>query len=114
MHELSIATAILERVKAEAARHPGAHINKVGVRIGELAGVDPEALAFGFEALVKESVFEPLTLEIEFCARKQRCPACSREFEAANFETVCPQCGNTNTTIVGGDELDIAFMETED
>ena len=38
---------------------------KVGVRIGELAGIDPESLAFCFEALVKGTEMEPLELVIE-------------------------------------------------
>ena len=53
MHELGIASSILESVQKEGERHPGAHISKVGVKIGELAGVDRDALQFGFEVLVK-------------------------------------------------------------
>ncbi len=113
MHELSIATAILDRVQAEAHRHQ-AHICKVGVRVGEISGVDPEALAFGFEVLVKDTDFEPLALIIETCPRVQRCCGCAHEFVAADSDTVCPKCGNAITVCVGGDELDIAFMETED
>ena len=48
MHELSIANAILDAVRKERERLNGARVIKVGVRIGELAGVDPEALSFGF------------------------------------------------------------------
>lgn len=45
----------------------------VGLRIGEPAGVDPESLRFGFEALVKDSDLQPLELEVECVARSQRC-----------------------------------------
>lgn len=115
MHELSIATAILQRVQAEAVRRPGTHVQKVGVRVGKLSGVDPDALSFGFEALVKDSPLEPLALEIEYCPRRQRCPACDGEFEAATlFDTECPKCGSPDTVTAGGDELDIAYMEVED
>jgi Zn finger protein HypA/HybF involved in hydrogenase expression len=38
---------------------------KVGVRIGEMAGIDPDSLAFCFEALVQGTELEPLELEIE-------------------------------------------------
>ena len=65
MHELGIAASILESVEKEAARHPGAHISKVGVKIGELSGVDRDALQFGFEVLVKDTDCEPLALELE-------------------------------------------------
>ena len=114
MHELSIATAILERVEQEASKRPGTHFVKVGVRVGELSGVDADALSFGFEALVKDSGWDPLALEIEFCARKQRCPGCGNTFAAKDSETACPLCGKINTECVSGNELDIAYLEVEE
>ncbi len=114
MHELSIATAILERVEQEAANRPGARITRVGVRVGELSGVDPDALSFGFEALVKGSSLEPLALEINFCPRRQQCRACGREFTAPDSETRCPACGHENTVCVGGEELDLAYLELDE
>ena len=65
MHEVGIAEGILKAVRAEAApRHP-ARATKVGVRIGPMAGIDPESLSFCFEALVKGTDLEPLELSIE-------------------------------------------------
>jgi len=55
MHELGIATSILESVQSAARRNPGVRITKVGVKIGELAGADIDALQFGFECLVKDT-----------------------------------------------------------
>ena len=51
MHEMSIATSVLEAVEAEAEKHAGAKVTKIGLRIGEWSGVDPDALRFCFEAL---------------------------------------------------------------
>lgn len=114
MHELGIATAILERVQTEAQRHPGARFTRVGVRVGELSGVDPDALAFGFEALVKETDWESLTLDIDFRRRMQRCACCGHEFTVQDFVTQCARCGALDTACIGGDELDIAFIEMEE
>ncbi len=114
MHELGIATAILETVEKEAQKHPGARLTRVGVRVGELSGVDPDALAFGFEALVKDTDWESLALEIDFRRRVQRCAACAHEFAVEDFATQCPRCGALNTACIAGDELDIAFIEVEE
>jgi hydrogenase nickel incorporation protein HypA/HybF len=114
LHELGIATAILDRVEQETAKHPGAKATKVGVRIGELAGVDADALSFGFECLVKDSTLEPLTLEIELVPRIQRCPECAHEFRVEGFDTACPACNHLLTENISGQELDIAFIEVED
>ena len=113
MHELGIAASILESVEKEATRHPGEHISKVGVKIGELSGVDGDALQFGFEVLVKDSNLEPLALELEFIPRKQRCPKCEYEFRMTDFDPRCPLCGEFATECVSGEELDIAYMEVE-
>jgi hydrogenase nickel incorporation protein HypA/HybF len=113
MHELGIAASILDSVQAEAQRHPGSHISKVGVKVGELAGVDPDALQFGFECLVKETTFEPLALEIESIPRIQRC-ACAHEFRMTDYDPRCPRCGDFMTQCVSGDQLEIAFMEVDE
>lgn len=52
MHEMGIATSVLDAARREAERHPGSRVLKVGVRIGEWSGVDPESLRFCFEAIV--------------------------------------------------------------
>ncbi len=114
VHELSIASAILDRVAIEAQRRPGARFTKVGVRVGEISGVDPDALSFGFECLVKDTEFDRLPLHIEFCPRMQRCLSCTNEFTASDSMTACPRCGHEMTECIGGEELDLAFIEIEE
>ena len=114
MHELGIAASILECVQKEADRRPGARITKVGVKIGELAGVDRDALQFGFEVLVKDTEWEPLALELEYVPRVQRCPKCEREFRMTEFDPRCPFCGEISTECISGEELDIAYMEVDE
>jgi len=114
MHELSIANSILEAVRTERERLNGARVTKVGVRIGELAGVDPEALGFGFEILVKDSGLEPLRLEIESVPRRHECSQCRHVFTVVDYRVDCPACGSTETRCIGGDELDLAYLEVEE
>ncbi len=114
MHELSIAMSVLESLKCEAARRPGSKFVKVGLRIGELAGVDRDALSFGFDALIKETEWESLQLDIESVPRRQRCPRCHLEFPVKDYEFTCPNCGEVETVSAGGDELDIAYVELEE
>lgn len=113
MHELSIANAILDAVRSEAAKRPGAHVTKVGVRIGALSGVVPDALSFGFECLARDTDLEPLALSIETVPRRQRCTQCDLTFDAPEGELACPRCGRPETQLAGGEELDIAYLEIE-
>ena len=72
MHEMGIATSVLDAAQNEAKRHPGSKLLKVGLRIGEWSGVDPDSLRFCFEALVLGSENAP-ALDIEFRPRQNRC-----------------------------------------
>ena len=65
MHEMGIASSILDAVRKEVLRYPGYRAAKVDVRIGEFAGVDGESLRFCFDAIVKDSPLAPLELAVE-------------------------------------------------
>jgi len=114
MHEMGIANSILEGVAKELDRRPGTHAVKVGVRIGELAGVDPDALSFAFEALTIDTDLAGLVLDVEYCAPRSRCRGCGHEFEVRNFEVLCPGCGGINAECISGDQLEFAYLELED
>jgi len=114
MHELGIAASVLQEAQQEAQRHPGTRLRKIKVRVGELSGVNPEALSFSFEVLVRDAGLEPLELEIETCPRQQRCPACQQTFRVAEYDLRCPGCGTAETEFASGDELELASLEMED
>jgi hydrogenase nickel incorporation protein HypA/HybF len=113
MHELSIANSVLDAVRAEVQRRPGARLLKVGLRVGELAGVDPEALSFSFQVLTHGTEFERATLDIEARPRRHRCGDCGIEFMVRDYNTACPDCGAQRTECIGGDELELAYLEIE-
>ena len=114
MHELGIATSILETIQAEARKHGDVRPRCIGLRIGELVAIDPAALRFAFEVLTRETDLEGLALEIEMCPRRHRCCTCAEVFEVKDFAFACPRCGASRTECIGGDELDLAYMEVED
>jgi hydrogenase nickel incorporation protein HypA/HybF len=114
LHEIGIASSILETVDAEARKRPEDKIVAVGLRIGELSSISPDALLFAFQALTRETPWENLKVEIEWCARRQKCEMCGAEFAVVEFELACPKCGETRSTCIGGTELDIAYLELEE
>jgi hydrogenase nickel incorporation protein HypA/HybF len=114
MHELGVAQEILDRVAREMRKHPGARARAVGVRIGEVSGIDRDALAFGFEALTRDTEWQRLQLDIDYCPRRHRCRACGSEFNTREFDTRCLLCGSPETVLVSGDELDIGYIEVDD
>jgi len=114
MHEMGIANSILDAVRAETRRFPGDHISKVGVKIGELAGVDPDSMSFCFEVLVRGTDLEPLILEIEYCPRSYRCRYCGGACSAPVDDLTCTFCGAPGLQFAAGDELNLSYLEVED
>lgn len=114
MHEFGIATSLLDAARAETSLRPGAKLAKIAVRVGDVAGVDAEALRFCFEALVKDTEWDSVILEIERRAQWRGCPQCGMKFEVIRQESRCPACRETMTTLLSGDELELAYLEMED
>ena len=114
MHELGIAQSVLDAVRAEGAHHPGAKPVKITVRIGELAAVDPEALRFSFEVLTRDTDLDGMQLEVEVCPRRHRCLDCETEFDVRNFDFRCPGCGSVRNECIGGDQLELGYLELEE
>ncbi len=65
---------------------------KIGLRIGEWAGVDPGSLQFCFDALVAGTNPVP-SLDIDFLPRQNRCRTCGTVFAVKDYQIDCPECG---------------------
>ncbi len=113
MHEMGIANSVLDAVRTEMRRYPESYPCKVGVRVGEMAAIDPEALRFCFEAMILETDLASIELAIEVCPRRHRCLACGREFVVHDYDCSCPKCSSLGTTCISGDELELAYLEVE-
>jgi hydrogenase nickel incorporation protein HypA/HybF len=114
MHEMGIACSILEAVANEERRHAGVRATRVGVRIGELAAIDPEALRFCFEVLIRGTEQDGLQLEIDRVQRKHRCRDCKEEFVIRDYDFRCPRCGTVSVDFASGDELELTFVEVSE
>lgn len=114
MHEIGIANSIIEASQAEAARCAGSKLIKVGIRIGALSGVDRDALSFAFTALTQGTDLDEVGFEIEYCSRRDRCLRCGHEFESEIYSSPCPVCEAKDTALIGGNELDLAYVEVEE
>ncbi|MBN2573313.1 MAG: hydrogenase maturation nickel metallochaperone HypA [Deltaproteobacteria bacterium] len=114
MHELAIAQEILERAQAASEKSGGGRVVRIGLRIGEISGVEPDALAFGIEALSQDTPMAGVALEVERPGRRQRCAMCSNEFVPEGLAVACPACGNPQSECIAGKELDVTFIEIED
>jgi hydrogenase nickel incorporation protein HypA/HybF len=114
MHEMGMAYSVLHTLREEAARRRASRVRKIGLRIGELAAVDPEGLRFCFEALTRGTDLESVGLDIEIRARRHHCRDCGAEFNVMDCDFACPQCRCLDSECISGDELEIAYLEVEE
>jgi hydrogenase nickel incorporation protein HypA/HybF len=111
---MSIAAAVLDAVRSEAAARPGAKPLRAGLRIGELSGVEPDSLRFCLEALIFETDLESLTFEFEILHWTRRCRACGSVFRVENWNPACSACKSPDTEAAGGDEMELSYLELEE
>ncbi|MGW2424023.1 hydrogenase maturation nickel metallochaperone HypA [Streptomyces sp. NPDC001709] len=108
MHELSIATAIVEQAE-EIARADGAGgVSSVTVRVGELAGVVPDALDFAFEVAREGTALAGARLVVAHVAAQAYCTPCAEEFAVGMPPFFwCPRCDRPSQELRSGRELEI-------
>lgn len=116
MHELSLAQSICEIAVETFRSHPGARkILRIKTRVGEMSGVEIEALRFGFE-VIRESWEETRAaeLEIEPVPARVRCNECGNEYEFTAEGNGCDRCGALGRDWISGRELDIFGIELQE
>lgn len=114
MHELAIAQAIAEGVSEHAAACQATRVTGVRLRIGEAAGIMPEALRSSFELVASDDpVLAGAQLSIDIVPHRARCRRCGGEFAVVNFIAQCPACAVWDTDVLSGTELELREMEFE-
>ena len=105
MHELSIATQILETVLAAAAEHGAVRVEEVELEVGAMRLVVPEALDGAFEIAAEGTVAEGARLKQTEIPPRATCRHCGRAFEPKLDDFLCPACGQAEVEIVGGNDI---------
>jgi hydrogenase nickel incorporation protein HypA/HybF len=113
MHEMSLAEGIVQLVEETAASQGFSQVRAVFVEIGRLSSVEPEALAFCFEAVTRGSLVEGARLEIVDLPGVGLCLACGKEVAVAALYEPCPLCGDYQVRITGGTEMRVKELEVD-
>lgn len=111
MHELSIMQSALEMVLEKAEQAGAQKVYSIRMKVGNLSGVVPDALRFAFEALAPGTAADEARLEIEEVPGRYWCRQCSREFQAQDLFSECPNCHTPSAELRAGRELEVTSME---
>lgn len=111
MHEYSIVQALISQVEVEARKHHATAVDRIGLKIGEISGVEVELLRTAFETFRERSICERAKLDIEVVPPRWGCPTC-RELLEAGARLQCPDCKQP-ARLLSGDEILLQRIEME-
>ncbi|MBF0320528.1 MAG: hydrogenase maturation nickel metallochaperone HypA [Nitrospirae bacterium] len=116
MHELSIAQSVIDLAVKNCTASGHTAIEKITLSIGSASGVMPEALAFAFEVIKKDTIAGNAALCINNVPISGVCCECKKEFASYDryfYIFNCPHCNSAALSLTGGFELDMVDIEVE-
>ena len=114
MHELSIATSIVEIAGEHALQEGGGRVTSVTLRIGRLSCVHEDALRSSFELVTEGTPLAGASLLMIEVPVRIWCPTCQTEVELPGIQRfACPACGHLSGDVRAGRELDIESIQIE-
>jgi hydrogenase nickel incorporation protein HypA/HybF len=113
MHEMSLCEGVLRILEESALSQGFSRVKTVCLEIGALSGVEKQAMRFGFDVVMKQTLAEGATLEIIDIPGEAWCMPCAKKVQvSARFEA-CPECGSYQLQVTGGDEMRVKELEVE-
>jgi len=107
LHEVSLLENVREILQDHAREQHFTQVKKITLEIGCLSGVEPEALRFGFSAVMKGSLAEEAELILTQLEGQGRCAACQSLVKMQYHYDSCTLCEHPFVTVLQGNEMRI-------
>jgi hydrogenase nickel incorporation protein HypA/HybF len=111
MHEYSIVGALVARATTEAKARGATAVTALEVRIGELAGVEPELLATAWTTFRERTICADAPLRIVTVPARWVCSHCGTEIRRGG-PLRCFTCARP-ARLAAGDEIHLDRIELE-
>lgn len=111
MHELALIEELCTLAADAASRQGATRIHRLELRVGELGGVDPEALRQAFAVVAQTPPWQTAELQLEVVPTRCFCPHCDQPFSPVDVIHVCPSCGQLSRHLLQGRELELVALE---
>jgi hydrogenase nickel incorporation protein HypA/HybF len=110
---MSLAEGVLQLIEDAARKDRFSKVTTVWLEIGQLSGVEPEAMAFCFDAVARDSVAAGARLEIIALPGAGWCMACAKTVAMTEVFGECPECGSYQMQVTGGTEMRVKELEVD-
>jgi hydrogenase nickel incorporation protein HypA/HybF len=113
MHEMSLAEGVLQLIEDASRQQRFSRCTTVWLEIGQLAGVEVEAMKFCFDAVTRNTLAENAHLEVVTTPGTGWCMSCAATVPMAESIGACPTCGGYQVQVTGGTEMRVKELEVE-
>jgi hydrogenase nickel incorporation protein HypA/HybF len=113
VHELSIAIEVICLTQEAMKKHRLTRVEEIGIRLGALSGINPDALSFGFDAAKTDTPLADSKLVIEQVPISGTCGLCKTSLQVDEFIFACPHCGSGDIAVLQGEELEMQYLVGE-
>ena len=113
MHEVSLMESVMALVEDERCGQGFTRVRVIRLHLGALGHAEPAALRFCFDAVVRGTVAEGASLEIDVVAGAGLCSRCCLTVPMDERFAACPVCGSGPMRVTAGGDLRLAELEVE-
>ena len=111
MHEMSLAEGVVQLIEDAAREQAFGKVTAVWLEIGQLSGVEVEAMKFCFDVVTRDGIADGARLEIIATPGSGWCMQCSRTVPMSEVFGECPDCGSHQMQVTGGTEMRVKELE---
>jgi len=113
MHELSLAEGVLQIIQDQGQAQNFTQVKTVWLELGELSHVDPDAIRFCFDAVMRDTIAHEAKLEIRRTPGAAWCHDCLKTVAVSSLIEPCPDCGGFKLQVTDGDAMRVHELEVE-
>jgi len=107
LHELSLLENVKDILQDHAIAENFTQVKKITLEIGQLSCVEPEALRFAFDAVMKDSIAANAKLVLSELKGLGICQQCNKQTPLANLYNACQFCDHPFVNVTQGHEMKI-------
>ncbi len=113
MHEMSLAESVLQIIEESARAQNFRRVRCVVLEIGKLSAVEPDAMRFCFDSVMRGTLAEGAVLQIVETPGTGRCLACGSIMAMQEQYGLCPSCGSPRLQITAGNQMRVKDLSVE-
>lgn len=113
MHEMSIASSLIEQVLELVEQNNASKVTTVSLEVGQMRRIVPDFMETAWQSVTAETVADESVLEIDEIGIKARCNKCGLEFECELDNYLCPKCVCADVDILQGNEIILTSVDME-